>query len=278
MTPRVLYNYQMRFQRFLVWLILLVFGLGAFYRPGAVRADEIQPAPVAQVSAYELILAMNTLRVSSGLPALIEDPIVNAVAQSTAQIMAANNMSWHIGDVRGRLAGAGYGAGGTVWATENFAVGSGGTGIDSIMATWADPDHMRPAVDCGLLPCGRGCGAGLQWTLLLHPAGCLRLRAGMRQFVTSSSGGTSQPGDRSESGLAVDRAGQDRHTGRQTGRSIMSSRRVNPSGRSPSPTGSPSTTWRPGTTRPGIHPCKTGRNYSSRARTRKATPRQLPMA
>ncbi len=146
----------MRFKRFFIWLTLIVLGLGSFYRPGAVQADELQPAPVAQVSAYELIIAMNTLRVSSGLPALIEDPIVNAVAQSTAQIMAANNMSWHIGDVRGRIAAAGYGAGGTVWATENFAVGGEGTGIDSIMATWADPDHMRPAVNPAYCHVGAG--------------------------------------------------------------------------------------------------------------------------
>ena len=138
----------MRFPHVPGWLILLlVFGTGAFYQPQAVHADEIHPAPAQQVSAYELILAMNTLRVSYGLPALIEDPIVNAVAQSTAATMAANNMSWHIGNVRGRLASAGYGGGGTVWATENFAVSSGGMGIDEIMAAWADPDHMRPAVE-----------------------------------------------------------------------------------------------------------------------------------
>ena len=146
----------MRFQRFLSWFLLLVFGIGAFHRPEAVRADEIHPAPRSQVSAYELILAMNTLRVSYGLPALIEDPIVNAVAQSTAATMAANNMSWHIGDVRGRIAAAGYGAGGTVWATENFAVSSGGMGIDEIMAAWADPDHMRPAVTPAYCHVGAG--------------------------------------------------------------------------------------------------------------------------
>src|SRR6266508_2811118 len=141
----------MRFQHFLGWLIMLmmliVFGMGAFYRPQAVQADEIHPAPSNQVSAYDLILAMNTLRVSYGLPALIEDPIVASVAQSTAAIMAANNMSWHIGDVRGRLAAAGYGNGGTVWATENFAVSRAGMGIDEIMAVWSDADHMRPAVN-----------------------------------------------------------------------------------------------------------------------------------
>ena len=101
-------------------------------------------AQSGEVSRSEMILAMNTLRVSRGLPPLIEDPIVNAVAQATAEIMAANNMSWHIGDVRGRIAAAGYGGGATVWATENFAVGH--MSIDEIMQVWADPDHMRPAV------------------------------------------------------------------------------------------------------------------------------------
>src|SRR5687767_5308897 len=141
----------MRFHRFLSWFLLLVLGVGALDRPPTVQA-----APLHQVSAYELILAMNTLRVSYGLPALIEDPIVNAVAQSTAATMAANNMSWHIGDVRGRIAAAGYGSGGTVWATENFAVSSGGMGIDEIMAAWADPDHMRPAVNPAYCHVGAG--------------------------------------------------------------------------------------------------------------------------
>jgi LysM repeat protein len=146
----------MRFQRFLGCFLLLVIGMGAFYRPQAVRAEEFHPSPSSQVSAFELILAMNTLRVAYGLPALIEDPIVNAVAQSTAATMAANNMSWHIGDVRGRIAAAGYGGGGTVWATENFAVSSGGMGIDEIMAAWADPDHMRPAVTPAYCHVGAG--------------------------------------------------------------------------------------------------------------------------
>lgn len=146
----------MRFPRFWGWLLLAVLTLGVFPLPQAVQADDIPQAPVRQASAAELVVAMNTLRVAHGLPALIEDPIVNAVAQATAEIMAANNMSWHIGDVRGRLAAAGYGGGATVWATENFAVSSGGMGIDEIMAAWADPDHMRPAVTPAYCHVGAG--------------------------------------------------------------------------------------------------------------------------
>ena len=146
----------MRIQRSFYWFMLIVFGVGALRWPQVVQADDAYPAPSNQSSAYDLIIAMNTLRIAYGLPALVEDPIINAVAQSTAATMAANNMSWHIGDVRGRLASAGYGNGGTVWATENFAMSSSGMGIDEIMAVWADADHMRPAVDAAYCNVGAG--------------------------------------------------------------------------------------------------------------------------
>ncbi|MBN2116488.1 MAG: LysM peptidoglycan-binding domain-containing protein [Anaerolineales bacterium] len=187
----------MRFQHFLSWsitlIVLIVFGIGVFHPPQAVQAGVIHPAPLDQISAYDLIIAMNTLRVSYGLPALIEDPIVDAVAQSTAATMAASNMSWHIGNVRGRLAAAGYGNGGTVWATENFAVSSGGMGIDEIMAVWADPDHMRPAVE----PAYCNVGAGVAQTsdgriyYVLQAAYVSGQECGSS---SASSGGTSQPG------------------------------------------------------------------------------------
>lgn len=116
---------------------------------------QANPEQSGEVTAFDLIIAMNTLRVSYGLPALVEDPIINAVAQSTAETMAANQMSWHIGDVRGRLAAAGYGGGATVWATENFAVGRSYS-IDEIMVIWADPTHMIPAVNPAYCNVGAG--------------------------------------------------------------------------------------------------------------------------
>ena len=149
-----LYNYPMRTRRFNALLLLMMF-FGAFSWGAKALAYENLPKP-NQTSAYDLIAAMNTLRVSYGLPALIEDPIIDAVAQSTAETMAANNMSWHIGNVRGRLAAAGYGNGKTVWATENFAMSSSEMGIDAIMAIWSDPDHMRPAVNPAYCHVGTG--------------------------------------------------------------------------------------------------------------------------
>ena len=183
----------MRSQRLLSWFMLIVLVIGAFYRPQSVRADQIHPAPSNQASAYDLIIAMNTLRVSYGLPALIEDPIVNAVAQSTAAIMAANSMSWHIGDVRGRLAAAGYGNGSTVWATENFAMSSNGMGIDEIMAVWADADHMRPAMEAAYCNVGAGVAeANGRIYYILQAAYVAGKECGSSS--PSSSGGTSQPG------------------------------------------------------------------------------------
>src|SRR5215204_4785426 len=182
----------MRFQRTLHWIVLFVYGIGAITLPQVVRADA-EPVQPQQVNAYELIIAMNTLRVSYGLPALVEDPIVDAVAQSTAAIMAANNMSWHIGDVRGRLAAAGYGSGGTVWATENFAVSHNGMGIDEIMAVWADPDHMRPAVNAAYCNVGAGMAQTSDGRIyyILQAAYVAGRECGSS---SPSSGGTAQPG------------------------------------------------------------------------------------
>ncbi len=145
----------MRAKSLITWLLLLLLAATWLLPPQNAHAGRSQPAPSNAVSAYDLILAMNTLRVSYGNPPLIEDPIINAVAQYTAQVMADSQMSWHIGNVRGRIAAAGYGGGATVWATENFAVGTS-IGIDQIMAAWADPDHMRPAVTAAYCHVGAG--------------------------------------------------------------------------------------------------------------------------
>ena len=146
----------MKTKKLLGWLLLFpLLGAWAFPSAGVLASQPgAQLAQSSEVSAFDLIIAMNTLRMSYGLPALVEDPIINAVAQSTAQIMAANQMSWHIGDVDGRLAAAGYGGGAKVWGTENFAVGN--MTIDQIMLVWADPSHMIPAVNPAYCHVGAG--------------------------------------------------------------------------------------------------------------------------
>jgi len=85
------------------WSIIITLALGFTLQTGhgLLPRTRLDRAQAANVSAYDLILAMNTLRMSYGLPALVEDPIINAVAQSTAETMAASQMSSHIGNVSG---------------------------------------------------------------------------------------------------------------------------------------------------------------------------------
>ena len=123
---------QILFLALLAGLLFPAASIFAFQAPASLAKSE--------VTAFDLIIAMNTLRVSNGLPMLIEDPIIDAVAQSTAQVMAANHMATHIGNVSGRLSAAGYGGGSKVWGTENFALGF--YSIDEIMAIWSDEAHM----------------------------------------------------------------------------------------------------------------------------------------
>lgn len=132
------------------WFLIFLL-LAASWQPAAAAPRE---RALSEVTAFDLIIAMNTLRMSYGLPALIEDPIINAVAQATAEAMAASQMSWHIGNVSGRIQSAGYGGGAKVWATENFAVGN--QSIDEIMVVWSDASHMIPAVNPAYCHVGAG--------------------------------------------------------------------------------------------------------------------------
>lgn len=109
----------------------------------------------SSVSASDLISLVNGIRTGNGLPALEVHSILMSTAQSTAEIMAANMMGWHIGDVRGRVMAAGYGGGATAWATENFAVGN--FSLEDLAWIWSDAAHMIPMVN----PAYQHIGAGI---------------------------------------------------------------------------------------------------------------------
>jgi LysM repeat protein len=185
----------MRAQKYIPCFLVVVLLAGVFFsvlniQPGQAKNPD---APLKGATAYELIAAMNTLRMANGLPALIEDPIIDAVAQNTADIMAANQMSWHIGDVRGRIKAAGYGGGGTVFATENFAVGT--LDIDEIMVMWSDPDHMRPAAVAAYCNVGAGVAQAANGSTyyILQAAYVSEHACGEYNF-TPEPGATYQPG------------------------------------------------------------------------------------
>jgi hypothetical protein len=66
--------------RILFLCILLAAGFPPHASVSASRGAHRAARLVSEVTAFDLIIAMNTLRVSNGLPALVEDPIINAVA------------------------------------------------------------------------------------------------------------------------------------------------------------------------------------------------------
>jgi uncharacterized protein YkwD/LysM repeat protein len=95
------------------------------------------------VTAQGIIDAFNAIRRRQNMRSLVVDPILMGLAQQTADIMAINGMSGHIGGVRDRAIASGYGAGDIPWVTENFAIGP--MSLEELMASWSDADHMRGA-------------------------------------------------------------------------------------------------------------------------------------
>jgi LysM repeat protein len=179
-------------------LFLLLAGLLTPAAGGQAAPAQIKPLQSTQVTAFDLIIAMNTLRTSYGLPALVEDPIIDAVAQSTAEIMAANQMSSHIGNVSGRLASAGYGGGAKVWATENFAVGMSFS-IDQIMIVWSDSAHMIPAVNAAYCNIGAGVAKASNGSTYYILQAAYTSAKSCGEY-TSTGGKTTKPGGSTDEG------------------------------------------------------------------------------
>jgi LysM repeat protein len=144
----------------LVRLAMLVgtalFSLFGFWgnTQGRIAADETTPTP-GPMDPSTMIIAINAARVARGYPALRVDPIIMQVAQTTAETMAANDMSGHIGGVRFRIRDAGYGGGRVVWATENFFILALGEQVD-FLSVWADSEHMIPVANPNYTDAGVG--------------------------------------------------------------------------------------------------------------------------
>jgi LysM repeat protein len=137
---------------------LWVWGMAAVPSRPVLAAQLPTDTPTPEpLTPQQLIQLINTVRTGRGLPALIVDPILVGTAQSTADTMAAYNMSGHIGDVRGRVSAAGYGAGDIPWATENYvALPPGPDHRLIILQAWADDEHMRPMAGVNYRHVGAG--------------------------------------------------------------------------------------------------------------------------
>ena len=138
-----------RVSKFLAWMIL---SLAIFISFSGFQA----PVQADAGSASDIIGAVNAIRTGYGNTALIVDPILMSTAQSTANIMASTGNCAHIGNVSGRVAAAGYGGGGQVYATENIACGNNLSVDTTVNQYWADADHMLPMTNAAYTHVGAG--------------------------------------------------------------------------------------------------------------------------
>ncbi len=126
----------------LLFVLNLLVPAGIAYAQDGTATPTLTP-PGTPVTPQGIIDAFNAIRSHYNMRSLVVDPILVGLAQQTADIMAINGMSGHIGDVRGRAIAAGYGAGDLPWLTENFAIGP--MSLEELMLSWSDADHMRGA-------------------------------------------------------------------------------------------------------------------------------------
>ncbi len=151
------------------------------------------------VGAYDLINLINGMRSANGLGSLSVDSALMACAQSTAETMAASNMTWHIGNVSGRASSFGYNNYNACFATENFTMGSAGMTISQVAASWSDATHMIPATSSSYCHIGAGVATaanGMVYYVVqaAYPAGvagCGYAKATGNAGSGSSAGGAS---------------------------------------------------------------------------------------
>lgn len=142
-------------RRLFFTLLLIILVLSAAVPPRqTVKAD-------STVTAYDLIAMVNSIRTGSyGLPALVENSILNAEAQWTAEEMAAIGAKNHLAflgysDASTRAADWGFGSGKVVFVTENW-YGGYYADIGDIQSGWADTEHMYPMTKSQYVYVGAG--------------------------------------------------------------------------------------------------------------------------
>lgn len=122
------------------------------------------PAPVHNDSAraMELIADVNALRASNGLPPYEVDPILMAVAASQNDWRVSAGVTTHTGpngsSPKQRAIAAGYGAGGTVFISENIWDGTGLTPAEAVQNWTGDAPHLNTMLGPNYRQVGAGAG------------------------------------------------------------------------------------------------------------------------
>lgn len=152
-------------------------------------AAPFSSASADSISAGDIISMVNGIRTGYGLPALIEDSILDSTAYATAAQMAANGVCAHIGGARERIAAAGFGGGATIFATENMACARSAD-LGWLQSVWSDEVHMWPMTEEKYTHVGAGVYTGSDGTTyyVLHAAYVGEGGSGSVRTPTPSSG------------------------------------------------------------------------------------------
>lgn len=127
------------------WAVCVAVGLAL-----AAGGSLIWEASAQSVRAYEVLDEVNALRASYGLAPFVVDPILMAVAQRSADCgAAAGGLSHTCVDgmrPRDRAIAAGYGAGETVFVSENIIEGTGLTPAGAVEWWTGDEPHLNTMI------------------------------------------------------------------------------------------------------------------------------------
>lgn len=126
---------------------------------------EMENIPNLVTSPYDLVNAVNALRVTYGLPAYSISSILMSTAQNQADYMAVTGRSSHTGaggsTVTDRLLAAGYPLDGDLslggWRSENITSGGENTTAQTVVDQWAgDALHLETMISPNLTEIGAG--------------------------------------------------------------------------------------------------------------------------
>lgn len=123
---------------------------------------EAHPAPrPAYATAFEIIVAVNELRASYGLPPYEENAILMTTAQAQADYMASTGTVTHSGpggiSLTQRLINAGYQMEGGFRAENILSASPNASGYDIVHSSyWADADHQNTMLSPNLTEIGAG--------------------------------------------------------------------------------------------------------------------------
>jgi uncharacterized protein YkwD/LysM repeat protein len=183
----------MRNASFLLVASLLV-ALATSLIPGSTQAQPL-PAPPIQ-SGSDLLAAVNSLRLSQGLPAYAANPILMQIAQAHADYMAATGGAYgHTGPGGtrpiDRAVAAGYPA---QFFSENWQAGSGLSPSGAVTAWQGDAPHLNTMLSGSLVDAGAGVSkSGGTIYYVLDAGGQGASSPGTGSAGTSIPAGTVQP-------------------------------------------------------------------------------------